>query len=113
MLPLRLSEIAIDQKIIASVCLERYIKHIAQERNGPGDAFDGDVEHHPYYTDARYTKLQRPLNDVKRDQRINEIANAGNQSDNAGEPEAKSTGKDERVVEPSRHRLNIGDSSID
>jgi hypothetical protein len=53
------------------------------------------------------------FNDVKRDQRINEIANAGNQSDDASEPEAKPAGKNERVIEPSRHRLNIGDSWID
>ena len=49
-----------------------------------------------------------PIHDIQRDQRIHDIANAGNEPDKPGEPKAKAAGKDEGVVHPPRKSFDIG-----
>ena len=82
-------------------------------RNGSGESFDSCIDQHASESDPRNPQLNGAEHDVQREQCIENIPNAGNQSNNAGHAKAEATRQSKRVIESARERLNVRNAEID
>jgi hypothetical protein len=102
-----------EDLVVAPVRLESNIEQIAYKGYRAGNAFDADIQHHSSNRRARHSELDGALNNVQGNQRVYQIPDARDQADNPGKTEAKTSRQHESVIEPTRDRLDIGNSGID
>src|SRR5437763_9752416 len=102
-----------QQLVVAPVRLKRDIEQVSQERNRPSESFDPYVDEHAGKRNTRDAKLHGAEDDIQRNQRIEDIADPGNQSDDPGDTEPEPARQLKSVVEPPRQRLHIRNPGID
>ncbi len=109
----RMHDVSLQQLVIAAVGFEDDVEEIADPWDRSRERFNSHVGEHAGDRDARDAKLNGASDDVERNQRIEDVAEAGDESGDSGQAEAKAARKDESVIEPSRHSFDVGDPSID
>jgi hypothetical protein len=87
-LPPLLFQMPNDQRIVAPVRLPGDVKGIAQQRNRPQQYLDANVDHHSDQRDIGHTPYPRRYNEDRRSKAADNIAQAGDETDDAIQSEA-------------------------
>ena len=96
-----LGEMAMQQPQVAAIGLEAEIQHIADHRHHPDHGVDAQIGDHPGQRRGRDAEPPGLVDDVGGERVGNDVADAGDQPDDAIEPDAKArAGNPIAIVEP-------------
>ena len=109
----RAIQVALQQLIVAAIGFEGNIEEIANERDRACQAFDCDVYEHASDGNARDAELDGAAHDIDRNQCVDEVADAGNDSYDASKSKPETSGQLKSVIKPACQRLYIRDAGID
>ena len=85
----RLSDMPLHELVVAAVWLPRNVEGVSQERNGADQDADADVDGHAHKGDIRNSAGPRRDGDDEREDTGNDIAEAGDETDDAVDPESE------------------------
>ena len=98
-----LVRVPLEQRQVHVVRLPGEVEQIAQQRHEADEGVDRDVEDHPQLHDLRDAELARLPEDADREQRRDQVAEAGNETEDRIEADADGRARhDERRIEQLR-----------
>jgi hypothetical protein len=105
---MRLAQVANDEAVVAAIGFPRDVEEIAEERDGADDDTEAEVDRHAQERDVRDAANPRSEDEDGGGEAGEHVAEAGNEADEAVEPDADGRAGDaEPVVEQVRVEVEI------